>query len=463
MLGYPTLTMYNNGASLENFKGARDLSALQAFVKRHADAHLPPLELKSHPNPDGQVLELAVDTFAPSLSKGPMFVKFFAPWCGHCKKLAPIWKQLAHHMQNKLTIAEVNCDEHMALCKSHGIQGYPALVFVTSDGLRSQYNGGRKLEQLTSFAEKASSAGLIPIKTEDLDHIVKENQVLYLLLHAGTDNTVVVRRLLFSFLSSNDHPLQDLVRKAAAPLLGSPVIYSSSDPFLFTRFSIPQTSTWALIALKDHDAQTPSSIHHERESSEEKLITWLNTHRLSTTVELTQDTFQSVMNAPQAPLVLIAAVTHQNEHKVRERLNDLGKQWRIRTQGSGLTNMREIVFASMDADKWKDWLKSMYGIQQVPGQHDGLEAVKAVIADHKVPFMLIYHIVIRGPDNYPQRLVYWDMDPSGVPINLASNARVFAAVEAAAAGKMNYKDSENFVERLARVSSSFFFRTRNKP
>lgn len=188
--------------------------------------------------------------------------------------------------------------------------------------------------------------------------------------------------------------MQDLIRKAAAPLLGSPVIYSSSDPFLFTRFTIPQTSTWALIALKDHDAQTPSSIHHERESSEEKLVTWLNTHRLSTTVELTQDTFQNVMNAPQAPLVLIAAVTHQNMDQVHERLNDLGKQWRVRTQGSGMTNMREVVFASMDAGKWKDWLKSMYGIQQVPGQHGGLEAVKAVITDHKVLFMFIFHIVI---------------------------------------------------------------------
>ena len=194
--------MYNNGASLESFQGTRDLSALQAFVKRHADAHLPSLELKTHPNPDGQVLELTVDTFAPNLSNGPMFVKFFAPWCGHCKKLAPIWKQLAHRMQNTLTIAEVNCDEHTALCKSNGIQGYPALIFLTSDGLRSQYNGGRKLEQLASFVKKASSAGLVPIKTEDLDHIVKENQVLYLLLHAGTDNTIVVRRLLFFFLSS---------------------------------------------------------------------------------------------------------------------------------------------------------------------------------------------------------------------------------------------------------------------
>lgn len=75
------------------------------------------------------------------------------------------------------------------------------------------------------------------------------------------------------------------------------MIYSSSDPTLFTRFSIPQTSTWALIALKDHDSDTPSSVHRDSSGSTGALSTWLLTHRLPTTLELTQDTFQSARGA----------------------------------------------------------------------------------------------------------------------------------------------------------------------
>jgi hypothetical protein len=52
-----------------------------------------------------------------------------------------------------------------------------------------------------------------------------------------------------------------------------------------------------------------------------------HSNRLPTTFELTQDTFQSVMNAPQSPLVVIAAVTKENKEKVTDQFRDVGKKW----------------------------------------------------------------------------------------------------------------------------------------
>jgi len=167
--------MFEDGKVVDNFSGPRELPNLKTFMKRHIKEDLkpvtpsPPKPALAKPvqppkvvlNPTGEVLALSGEAFSKTLSKGPAFVKFFAPWCGHCKKLAPTWKQLAKHMQNKLTVAEVNCDDNSALCKSQGIQGYPTLVWFGKgeDGPgRSEYNGGRKLDQLRTFAEKASSA-----------------------------------------------------------------------------------------------------------------------------------------------------------------------------------------------------------------------------------------------------------------------------------------------------------------
>jgi thioredoxin domain-containing protein 5 len=177
---------------------------------------------------------------------------------------------------------------------------------------------------------------------------------------------------------------QDKVHKAAGPLLGSPPIFSSSAPAFLTRFSIPTTNAWALVALKDHDADTPSSIFHERTSTDEKLKSWLLSHRLSTAMELTQDTFQKVMNAPQQPLVVIAAVTQGHKNKVEERFKDVAKKWRIRTSGTGLAHGREVVFAWMDMDKWADWMKSMYGITKTSTGSGTLDDVPVIISDHKV-------------------------------------------------------------------------------
>ena len=164
--------MFESGKVVDSFTGPRELSNLKKFMKRRIKEPklIPPpppklakpVQPPSVPlNPTGEVLALSGETFAKTLSKGPAFVKFFAPWCGHCKKLAPTWKQLARHMQNKLTVAEVNCDDNSALCKSQEIQGYPTLVWFgqgENGSGRSEYNGGRKLDQLKTFAEKASAA-----------------------------------------------------------------------------------------------------------------------------------------------------------------------------------------------------------------------------------------------------------------------------------------------------------------
>jgi len=169
--------MFEDGKKVGEFKGARELDDLKKFMKQHVKEDVvlapppvkPPTPAKKTPkvqakpvvNLQGEVLALTPDTFSSTLAKGPAFVKFFAPWCGHCKKLAPVWKQLARHSQNKVTIAEVNCDDHGALCKAQSIQGYPTLVWFgqgEDEVGRSEYNGGRKLEQLKAFAEKASAA-----------------------------------------------------------------------------------------------------------------------------------------------------------------------------------------------------------------------------------------------------------------------------------------------------------------
>jgi thioredoxin domain-containing protein 5 len=59
-------------------------------------------------------------------------------------------------MQFKIDIAEVNCDENAALCRSQHIQGYPTLAFFSS-GDKSEYTGGRKIEQLVDFADEVSA------------------------------------------------------------------------------------------------------------------------------------------------------------------------------------------------------------------------------------------------------------------------------------------------------------------
>ncbi|EEH49549.1 protein disulfide-isomerase domain [Paracoccidioides brasiliensis Pb18] len=106
------------------------------------------------------VLDLIPDNFDSVVLKSgkPGLVKFFAPWCGHCRNLAPIYDQLADVFANEnVHISKVDADEHKDLGRKFGVQGFPTLKWF--DGKSEQpieYNGGRDLESLVKFvSEKA--------------------------------------------------------------------------------------------------------------------------------------------------------------------------------------------------------------------------------------------------------------------------------------------------------------------
>ena len=203
VIGYPTLFIYEDGEMLEEYNGNRDLEEMKDFIKRHVknDENTSVVEVEEPPlpklNTQGQVLSIPSQAaFFSTLEEGPAFVKFFAPWCGHCKRLAPIWVQLAVHMKDKLTVAEVDCEAHASLCALHRVPGCPTLIYFSS-GVRSEYTGGRKLDQLKAFAETALDGRLHPLHGDtELVQYVQEHDVVYLFLYSGSDGAIIVSKFV---------------------------------------------------------------------------------------------------------------------------------------------------------------------------------------------------------------------------------------------------------------------------
>ena len=117
-------------------------------------------------NAASSVLDLIPANFDDVVLKSnkPALVEFFAPWCGHCKSLAPVYEELAQNFdfaKDKVSIAKVDADAEKDLGRRFGVQGFPTLKwFDGKSDTPEDYKGGRDLESLSSFiVEKTGLKG----------------------------------------------------------------------------------------------------------------------------------------------------------------------------------------------------------------------------------------------------------------------------------------------------------------
>lgn len=83
----------------------------------------------------------------------PWFIKFYAPWCGACKRTAPIWNELADKRGKELKVAKLDCTQADGsdLCTNYDVEGYPTLLYI-KDSKMYKFRGQRTLEALEEFA-----------------------------------------------------------------------------------------------------------------------------------------------------------------------------------------------------------------------------------------------------------------------------------------------------------------------
>lgn len=128
---------------------------------------------------DDHVTVLTNSNFQDFLEKHPkVFVKFYAPWCGHCKSMAPAYSKLAERMKSDedgIPIAKVDATVEKELAGKFQIQGFPSLkMFLNGEPI--DYNGERTEEAIHAWIKSKSDASVMEIQTvEELDEYLKEN------------------------------------------------------------------------------------------------------------------------------------------------------------------------------------------------------------------------------------------------------------------------------------------------
>ena len=99
-------------------------------------------------------------------ANGLWFLKFYAPWCGHCKRMAPILEEVAPMVAGKMAIGTIDCTVEKSLCDEFSVRGYPTLKF-SRDGEIFDYEGARLKDDILMFANKMSAPAVTLCDTHD--------------------------------------------------------------------------------------------------------------------------------------------------------------------------------------------------------------------------------------------------------------------------------------------------------
>merc|ERR1712241_1396837 len=243
------------------------------------------------------VLVLTEDNFQEAIDGNEyILVEFYAPWCGHCKSLAPEYAKAAGMLADKesaIKLAKVDATEESKIAEKFEVRGYPTLKFF-KNGKDQEYNGGRTADTIVTWLEKKTGPPAKTLESVDAAKAFIEENAIAVIGFFKDGASDAAKAFLATADSMDDYPFA-----------------VTADEAVFAEYKVEKDN---VVLFKKFDEGRNDL---EGEVTEEALAKFISGNALPLVVEFNQDTAQKIFSGDVKSHLLMFLSAASEEFKAK--------------------------------------------------------------------------------------------------------------------------------------------------
>ncbi|XP_045766914.1 protein disulfide-isomerase TMX3 [Maniola jurtina] len=249
-----------------------------------------------------RVLELS-DKFIDISSEGVWFVKFYAPWCAHCRRIEPIWAHVAQALYNTpIKVAKVDCTRFTAVATHFKVRAYPTIMFIKG-AFWHEYSGERLKEDMVNYAMRMAQPAVQRVSHADSLGYLKETHNIF-----------------FGYVGKQHGPLWEMFSNHAEKYQAHSWFYALSHDIASNDLKPPNDSS--VFVYKEEEIfyfQTNLELLEDKDALNTSLNKWVNSERFGFFPKITRSNINDLIATEKYIVIAVVSENKLNEITQTER------------------------------------------------------------------------------------------------------------------------------------------------